>query len=185
MSNPPILAIPHFEEPGRQPPRSNGDRLSDPVYSQALDHLVFTCVDLVFSHQGKILLAQRTTYPRRSWWVIGGRMIAGENPIATAQRKAREEAQLHSLAANRFHLIGVYSTVFARRAQPPVENGSHSVNLTYQVELTAAEKRQIQLVPSEYAAQWHWLNRDQIAALTDPADPIDRALLQIMQDLSL
>jgi hypothetical protein len=57
----------HVSEAGRIPSASLQTRLSAEQYGQALDHLVITCVDLVFTHQETILLAQRNKYPRKSW----------------------------------------------------------------------------------------------------------------------
>ena len=148
----------------------------------ALDHLVITCVDIVVLHSNQVLLARRNTYPRKSWWVIGGRMVAGENPLQTAQRKALEEARL-SLTAERFRYLAAYSTCFARRQQPPVQHGSHSVNLTYCVQLTGDEKQQIRLKQEEYEADWTWIKLDVVSQLLDSDAAIDRALLAIIQDV--
>jgi ADP-ribose pyrophosphatase YjhB (NUDIX family) len=152
-------------------------------YSSALDHIVFTCVDIAFLHDNQLLLAKRNRYPRKSWWIIGGRMVAGENPIETAQRKAAEEAQLKDLAIERFQYIGVYSTSFAFREQAPSHHGSHSVNLTYQVMLSKPETHLLQLTSSEYDSDYQWVQLDQISQLTDASDPLDQALLQVVQDL--
>ena len=144
LSNPdshiPNSDIPHFQEQGRTNPVSASDRMSTAVYGTALDYLVIACVDLVFTHQNRVLLAKRDRPPRNSWWIIGGRMAAGEAPVVAALRKAAEEAQLSQLTADRCRCIGVYSTCFANRHQPPQEHGLHSLNVVYHVELTAAEK---------------------------------------------
>lgn len=177
------LEVPHFEERGRVNPVQADDRLPQPIYSAALDYLVFACVDLVLTHQTQILLAMRKTEPRRSWWIIGGRMTAGESPLATAQRKAAQEASLLNLEPSRFQYIGVYSTCFARRAQAPQQHGSHSLNITYQLEVTRSEHAQICLNASEYET-WQWIDRPAIALLLNPTEPLDAALLRIMQDLA-
>ena len=178
----PMPDVPHFQEAGRSNPVSPDDRLSEDVYSTALDFLVFACVDLVFTHQNQVLLAKRNTAPRSSWWIVGGRMTAGEEPKATARRKAQQEAQLTDLEASRFWSVGVYSTCFAVRQQAPQHHGSHSLNITYQVELTFKEKAQLQLRSDEYDI-WQWFNVDQVQALLDSNDPMDRALLDIVKAL--
>jgi len=159
--------------------------MSEAAYSSALDHIVFTCVDIAFLYGDRLLLAKRNHYPRRSWWIIGGRMVAGESPIETAQRKASEEAQLHHLATERFQYVGVYSTSFALREQAPIHHGSHSVNLTYQVTLSEPETHLLQLTSSEYDSHYQWIQLSQISELIDASSPLDQALLQMVQDLRI
>lgn len=176
--------VPHFREAGRMNPVSPDDRMPEAVYSTALDFLVFACVDIVFTHQQQMLLAKRNTEPRSSWWIVGGRMVAGEEPKATAMRKAHQEAQLANLDADRFRCIGVYSTCFAVRRQSPKHNGSHSLNVTYQIELTSAEKEQLRLRSDEYDT-WQWMKRSEVEGLLNPHDELDRALLTIVHALRM
>ncbi len=159
--------------------------MPEAAYSSALDHIVFTCVDIAFLYGDRLLLAKRNHYPRKAWWIIGGRMVAGENPIETAQRKASEEAQLHHLAAERFQFSGVYSTSFAFREQAPRHHGSHSVNLIYQVALSEPETHLVQLTSSEYDSHYQWIQLEQISTLVDATSPLDQALLQMVQDLRI
>jgi ADP-ribose pyrophosphatase YjhB (NUDIX family) len=150
-------------------------------YAIALDYLVFTCVDLALTCQGEILLAQRNHYPRKSWWLLGGRMVAGESPLDTATRKLAEEAHLFPVAPERFRYVGVYSTCFAQRQQEPVQHGSHSVNLTFQVELTPDEAGRLSL-NEEYAPGWKWVNIEDVGLLlTDTV--MDQALRQVIADI--
>ncbi|MBD2037306.1 NUDIX hydrolase [Leptolyngbya sp. FACHB-321] len=144
--------------------------------------MVFTCVDLVFTYQNQLLLAKRNTKPRSSWWIVGGRMAAGEEPKATAIRKAWQEANLKNLEATRFQCVGVYSTCFAVRHQPPQHHGSHSVNITYQIELTLEEKEQVKLRSDEYD-MWRWVEPNQLESVLSLDDELDRALLTVVQDL--
>jgi ADP-ribose pyrophosphatase YjhB (NUDIX family) len=174
------MFVPHFEESGRTNPVAADDRLSAKDFAIALDHLVITCVDLALVHRDRILLAQRNQYPRKSWWLIGGRMIAGETPLQAAQRKAQEEANLSHLAPDRFQYLGAYSTCFARRSQPPQSHGLHSVNLTYQLSLTDAEISQIQLIQTEYEPTHEWIRLDQVKPFLTPQDALDQALLAVV-----
>lgn len=170
--------VPHYREPERADPVDIDARLPLEVFSQALDHLVITCVDLVFTHQQQVLLAKRQTYPQKSWWVIGGRMIAGESPLQTAQRKAKEEAGL-AIAEDRFQYLGVYSTCFAYRQQAPQERGLHSLNITYRVKLTATEKQQLQLDRQEYS-EWQWCSPAQTLSQLNPTQGMNQALLDLL-----
>ncbi|MBW4583185.1 MAG: NUDIX domain-containing protein [Tildeniella nuda ZEHNDER 1965/U140] len=173
--------VPHFQEAGRINPVSPDDRLPEAIYSKALDFLVLACVDLVFTHRNQILLAKRNTEPRSSWWIVGGRMVAGEEPKATARRKAQQEAQLDDLDASRFQYLGVYSTCFAVRHQAPQQHGSHSLNITYQIELTSEEKERLKLRSDEYDT-WQWVESNNVAVLINAHNDIDRALLSILND---
>jgi ADP-ribose pyrophosphatase YjhB (NUDIX family) len=170
--------VPHFEESGRFNPVSAQDKMPAQEFGIALDYLVLTCVDLVLVNRDRILLAQRHQYPRPSWWVIGGRMSAGESPLQAAQRKAWEEAHL-SLPPERFHYLGAFSTCFARRAQEPQHHGLHSVNLTYQVSLADTETTQIRLVDTEYTAIYQWADCNTMQKILDPDDSIDQVLWAI------
>lgn len=176
------MEIPHFVETGRVDPVTKADRMAEAVYSQALDYLVFGCVDLVFTFQTQVFLAKRRTFPRPDWWIVGGRMIAGESPLDTAQRKAAEEAHLTNLHGTRYRCIGVYSTCFAKRQQLPQHHGSHSLNITYQVELTPPEKTALWLREEEYIT-WQWVDLQEAIGLLKAEDGLDPALLKILHDL--
>lgn len=170
--------IPHYRESDRTYQVDTDARLPTDVFSQALDHLVITCVDLVFTYQQQVLLAKRCTYPQKSWWVIGGRMIAGESPLQTAERKAQQEAGL-IISSERYQYLGIYSTCFAHRQQPPQDQGLHSLNITYQVSVTKAEKHQIQLDPEEYE-DWRWCTLADVLPQIDAAQGMNQALLNLL-----
>lgn len=173
--------VPHYHEPERTYQIDINNRLPTEVFSQALDHLVITCVDLVFTHQHQVLLAKRRTYPQKSWWVVGGRMIAGESPLHAAQRKAKEEAGL-AIATDRFHFMGVYSTCFAHRQQAPQDRGLHSLNLTYSVALTDSE-RLLRLDPHEYQ-EWQWYSHREATAQLNASQVMDQLLLSLLNQIN-
>ena len=174
-------SIPHFQEKNRLNPYTPDDRMPIETYSEALDYLVIGCVDLVFTCQSQVLLAQRDRPPRASWWLIGGRMTAGERPEQAAIRKAAEEASLE-ISPDRLQWIGVYSTCFATRFQAPQQHGLHSLNLTYRVELDTAEKNAIVLDRSEYCA-WEWIELERVSDRLEADDGMDEALLHVLHSL--
>lgn len=178
----PRATVPHFAEPGRLHSDALAGRMSDSAYSSALDHLVITCVDIVFTCGNQLLLAKRQRQPRAGWWLVGGRMVAGESPVEAVCRKAAEEAGLDGITPDRCRYIGAYSTCFALRHQLPIEHGLHSLNLTYQIELQAAEQPQVRLDADEYET-WQWIDRSAAAALLNPDHPIDQALLTVICNL--
>lgn len=176
-----LLNVAHFQAAERVNPVGAGGQLPETVYAIALDYLVIACVDLVFTHQQQVLLAKRNRLPRPSWWVVGGRMVAGEDPRQTAQHKAAQEAGLENLERARFQPIGVYSTCFAVRQQLPQEHGAHTLNLAFAIELTVAEKTQLRLHASEYDT-WCWVQPEQVPDLLDCGDTWDAALLKLLAD---
>ena len=167
---------------------SEGDRpfsppfLSDEVYGQALDALVITCVDIVLVHGDRVLLGERRQPPRPGWWVIGGRMIHGESPIAAVQRKLKEEASLEGIGGDRLDFIGVFSTRFGSRGQPPREHGLHSVNLTYRLGLTDEEAAGIVLDEREYGRS-QWWNTDDIRTVLQSRQMMDVALATVLKKI--
>ena len=164
---------------------SEGDRpfsppfLSDETYGQALDALVIACVDVVLVWGDRVLLGERHQLPRPGWWVIGGRMIHGESPIAAVQRKLKEDAGLGDIAGDRLYFVGVFSTRFSQRGQPPADHGLHSINLTYRLELTDEEAEGIILDEREYGRS-HWWNKNEIADVLNRDIVMDQALQQIL-----
>jgi ADP-ribose pyrophosphatase YjhB (NUDIX family) len=172
--------VQHFEEKGRI---NHEGYLPSEEYSRALDYLVIACVDVAFLHDNKILIGKRNVYPKKGWWIIGGRMISGESPVKTAQRKAFQEAGLE-IDLTRYVYINAYSTCFAQRSQEPQNNGLHSINLTYLLLLNDHEKEQIKLINTEYE-DLRWIKLDQVGSFIDVNDELDRALLQIVQDIQI
>jgi ADP-ribose pyrophosphatase YjhB (NUDIX family) len=174
--------IPHFVEEGAKNVPSSA-RLSAELYAQALDSLVIACVDILVTHRDHIFLVKRKTYPHPSWWFIGGRMRAGESPVSTAQRKVVEDIGLDRIAAERFRYVGTFSTQFARRQQPPQENGLHTLNLTYHLTVSPEEIRQIQLCDQEYAES-QWIANEAIATYLADDRLMHQVMLQAIQSLN-
>lgn len=156
--------------------------LPDHLYSLVLDAIVITCVDIIFTHRDQIFLGKRHQPPRPGWWMIGGRMFPGESPAHAAQRKAKFEANLE-LDPHQFIFFGVYSTCFATRAQPPHDHGLHSVNLTCYARLTEADRNHLHLTATEYDDS-RWFDPSELPTYFNTSDPMDRFLLQILDDLN-
>lgn len=107
-------------------------RLNDEEYGRALDALVKACVDVVIVHREtkKVLLGNRRVHPQPGLWFIGGRMVPGESPEATAARHVFHDTRL-SIPASDFTFVTVASYLWAMRHQPPAENGTADIALTY------------------------------------------------------
>lgn len=169
--------VPHFQEENRV---NQSGLMSLEAYSTCLDYVVITCVDIVFFHRDQILVGKRKTYPKKGWWIIGGRMYAGESPLDAVSRKASQEASLQ-IDDSRFFFLNAYSTCFATRQQEPRHHGLHSVNLTYALELTEEEAHRLTLVSSEYD-EWAWVGLEELRQRLNLDDAMDQALLAIAQD---
>lgn len=61
--------------------------LPDDEYARALDTFVIVCVDIaIVNPNGQMILGKRQQEPHADWWIIGGRMWAGETFETTASR---------------------------------------------------------------------------------------------------
>lgn len=176
--------VPHFAEAINDEPRSPV-YLPNREYGLALDALVITCVDVLFVQGKTFLLGKRRTLPRHDWWLIGGRMMAGESPLVAVQRKVSEEAGL-TIDSDRYQFLGAYSTCFAQRSQPPQEHGLHSLNLTYWIQVSTAEQQAISLTATEYA-DYRWFSPTDIrntlqGASREALAVMDGCLQRVLQD---
>jgi ADP-ribose pyrophosphatase YjhB (NUDIX family) len=173
----------HFEEPGRNHQDVSDSRqfwLPLDTYASVLDKIVITCVDLLFIHNNQVLLGKRNCHPANGWWVVGGRMLVGESPTDAVIRKAQEEANL-TIGRSPIQFLGVYSTVFATRSQPPVENGLHSVNLLHAIPLSDDQRASLKLTSREYD-EWIWVSPDTIEDVLDLGRPLDQVVHQMATD---
>lgn len=138
--------------------------VDDEVYTQILDAIVVACLDIVFVHEGKILLGKRAWHPQADWWIIGGRMRPGEELEVAAARHAKRDLGLE-LALDRFSYLTTFSTAWKMRRHAPAENGIHTTSIVMTIELTAEEAESIKL-NEEYTEQ-QWLTPTEIIANGD------------------
>lgn len=138
--------------------------VNDEVYTQILDAIVVACLDIVFVHEGKILLGKRAWHPQADWWIVGGRMRPGEELQAASARHAQRDLNLN-LDPDRFHYLTTFSTAWKTRRHAPAENGTHTTSIVMAIELTAEEAESIRL-NEEYVDQ-QWLAPSEIIANGD------------------
>ena len=99
--------------------KTNRRFLTDEEYGVALDNLVITCVDIVLTRVGEILVGLRTNEPwKDGWMLIGGRMDAGESFGDTAKRHVKKNTGL-ILDSDRFKYIRTDSYLWSSRQQSP------------------------------------------------------------------
>lgn len=130
------------------------------VYTQALDSLVLTCVDIVATYNGKMLLGKRCHEPQSDWWIIGGRMRPGERFGDAAARLLKVELDLQ-LQPERFNFLTVFSAAWNKRAHEPVDGGTHTVSIVVTVELTKFEM--MALMPNNEYREVGWRDPSMVA----------------------
>ena len=108
--------------------------LPDDEYARALNTLVIVCIDIVIVDQkDKILLGKRQQEPHPDWWIIGGRMRAGETFEKAAVRTIERELGV-TILPSQFQLIGFYNLIWDTKAQG--EGGCHTLSITLKCHVT-------------------------------------------------
>jgi len=115
-------------------------RLPDDVYSQVLDCVVKGCTDILLTHNGKVLLGERVTYPQKSWWFpAGGRINPGLAPEENCMRLCKNELGLTVEDTSRFKYVGTYSYAWRMREQSPKNRGTQDISIVFCLDVTAKE----------------------------------------------
>lgn len=154
--------------------------LPDTTYGEVLDSVVFGCADMsLIDEAGRISVVTRVREPQASDWCIGGRMIPGDAPAASAARNLKRETGLE-LPTDRFHYIGTYSTCWATRAQPPEGHGCHGLIMHFAVPVSKEEIARIRLDPGEYQPTIRFYDANEIISRVERGDlhPIFRSIAQ-------
>lgn len=119
-----------------------GDFMPEEAYESALDNLVIGCVDVaVVSPEGTIFLGLRTQEPYPGWWIIGGRQRRGELFEESAMRTLHRELGLHIIDPQRFLFLSFDAFMWDTRAQKPVHNGCHMLDVVEIIFVTKEELR--------------------------------------------
>jgi ADP-ribose pyrophosphatase YjhB (NUDIX family) len=141
--------------------------LGDKEYGMALDCLVKACTDLLIldsdDHSDcKLLLGKRIVEPQPDWWYVGGRMKPGETPEQSISRLVKRE--LHLLVEpSRFQQLGTHSYVWARRQQPPMDNGTCDISVVLTLVLLPGEADCIYMDEKEYS-EFRWFSVSEVIA---------------------
>ena len=151
-----------FQETGfrrRKPPWLTAEEMG-----RLRDKAVTCCTDVAaVSPDRKLLLARRSIHPfKGEWWFIGGGMDPGEREDEACAKHVARDAGL-AIRPDRFLYLDRLQSVFAWRQEPPQENGSHTCNFTYAIQLTHEEATQIRLSPAEYDDR-RWFTADDVEA---------------------
>lgn len=127
------------------------ERLENQIYARAIESLVIVCTDIIMVCRGKnlVYLAKRRQKPLLGWWMIGGRMRAGEDYLESAQRYMYEEAGM-KIEKNRFEYVTTNRYWCKDRQQIPQEIGSDSEGHIFSLEVSDEELKSIALNLDEY-----------------------------------
>lgn len=143
---------PLFIEPGT--PKMEKVFLTDKVYSQALEAMVVVCADAVIVNKEKktFILANRISKPMQGWWVIGGRVMRGEDPLEAIKRKFKQETGLN-IPTKRFEFVTFIRHQWRNRQQKPQNKPVDDISYTFAIELNKKEiaKLQKSLDAKEYS----------------------------------
>jgi ADP-ribose pyrophosphatase YjhB (NUDIX family) len=112
--------------------------LDEEVYAKVLDSVVVACVDILVTCEDEVVIARRTRHPQASWWLFGGRMIAGESIFVTARRVMQNECGL-DIPTDRLVPLTTFVAAWNKRAHEPEDNGTHTLSVVLRVEITRDE----------------------------------------------
>ena len=128
-------------------------RLTDREYGRAIQTFVFVCADAIVINriEKKLFLAKRRAKPWPHWWVIGGRIRAGENESIAIQKNFARETSL-TLPERRFTFRSMIRMLWKNRAQAPHNIPCDTMSYWFTVELTPRERGTVEtnLDPKEY-----------------------------------
>lgn len=123
------FVVKNYSEPCKLKPTI----LSNEIYAQAIESFVITCVDalIIDSVRKLVYLAKRRIEPAKdNWWVIGGRMWAGESYLHALQRHCMTDLGIKP-TAHRLNLVAVNRYIWGVREQEPQDVGSDNMAFTF------------------------------------------------------
>lgn len=137
--------------------------LDDAEYARALDCFVKGCADLLLTDgKGRVLLGKRKVEPQPDWWVLGGRMKAGDTIEEAAARNLRRETGV-DLPHARFSFVCAQTMLWQFRKQEPAGNGTADVGIIMTAELTEEEVAAMNMCSEEYL-EYGWFEPEALMA---------------------
>ena len=143
----PLCHLPHFvtSEYTR-----NKTFLGDEEYGRALDCFVKGCADLLLTDdRGMMLMGKRKVHPQPDWWVLGGRMKAGDTVEEAAGRNCRRETGI-DIAPERWSFVCCQTMLWQFRKQAPEGNGTADFGVIMTARITAEERASMNMCSEEY-----------------------------------
>lgn len=114
--------------------------LSEGTYSNAIESFVIVDADvaLINKDNKKILLVRRRQKPMPGLWLVGGRILAGEEVLNAIQRILKRETSLE-IEASRFDFVIINRYLWSERKQEPQDRGSDNLCYTFALALDQDE----------------------------------------------
>jgi colanic acid biosynthesis protein WcaH len=120
------------------------------TYRKIQLHLPILCVDLLVRYRGKYLLIKRNEEPMRGvFWVIGGRVLKGEDLRQAASRKLREETGLTARSSD-MTMVGIYEDTYGESSLGPIPGGYHTVAVVFEVFVDSLERLRLDDTSSDW-----------------------------------
>jgi isopentenyldiphosphate isomerase len=143
----PLCHLPHFVT-GEY--TRNKTFLGDDEYGRALDCFVKGCADLLLTDdRGMMLMGKRKVHPQPDWWVLGGRMKAGDTVEEAAGRNCRRETGI-DIAPERWSFVCCQTMLWQFRKQAPEGNGTADFGVIMTARITAEERASMNMCSEEY-----------------------------------
>lgn len=160
----PFRNLPHFVT-GEY--TKNKTFLDDDEYGRALDCFVKGCADLLLQDAGgMMLMGKRKVHPQPDWWVLGGRMKAGDTVEEAAQRNCRRETGI-DIDPSRWEFVCCQTMLWQFRKQAPEGNGTADFGVIMTAVVTEEEKATMNMCSAEYE-EFGWF--DPVALLKPDAE---------------
>ena len=117
------------------------------LYRKIARSVPIFCVDLLIQKDRKFLLVKRKQPPLKGkYWIVGGRVLLGEDPIDAARRKAKEEV---GLELDGVTFVGYLSDVFNKNAFESTEY--HTISIVF---LCHPKNTSVSL--DDTSSDWKW-----------------------------
>ena len=137
--------------------------LNDEEYGRALDCFVKGCADLFFTDaKGRVLLGKRKVHPQPDWWVLGGRMKAGDTIEEAAARNAKRETGV-DVELSRWQFVCAHTMLWQFRKQAPEGNGTADIGVIMTAQLTEEEIASMNMCSQEYH-EFAWFEPEALVA---------------------
>ena len=126
--------------------------IPEELYKQIVDTMPIPCVDIVISHENKVLLVHRKEEPAKGkWWVAGGRIHKNESLVDATLRKVRDETGLEVEVIKKLD----FYEYTCDKSQQNSKTGSHSIIVGFHVRV----KNPKEVVVDETSSDYRWISR--------------------------
>ena len=96
-----------------------------------------------------MLMGKRKVHPQPDWWVLGGRMKAGDTVEEAAGRNCRRETGI-DIAPERWSFVCCQTMLWQFRKQAPEGNGTADFGVIMTARITAEERASMNMCSEEY-----------------------------------